>query len=255
MRRLARSLVPLALLFSTPAFAQVNAEALRSTLKKNPRFLWLEGALAGRAGNTQTMTFNGSVFGAVAHGPHLFFAKATADYGQARSTTTVARWLAHARYNYRVNALLALEALGQVQHDRFRRIEVRDLYGAGLRFSFFNTNDFELFAGTTYIFEHEVIEGVQGSSGSNEVWNRSSNYIGFNGKMAALVDANAVTYIQPRWDRPADVRVLSEAYLTVTITKVLSARVSGSLWFDSDPPSGVRSFDAEIKNSLLVKLD
>lgn len=238
----------------SPARAQVNAEALRSTLKKNPSFLWLEGALAGRAGNTKTMTFTGSIFGGLTKEPHLAFLRASADYGEASGATTVARWLAHARYNYRVNALVALEALAQAQHDRFRRLEVRDLYGGGLRFSLYNENDAELFAGTTYLFEHETLNSVPGSPLTNDVWHRSSNYLGYNVKVASMVESNAVTYVQPRWDKPSDFRVLSEAFLTVTITKILAARVGGSFWYDSDPPFGVGRFDAEIKNSLIVKL-
>jgi hypothetical protein len=163
--------------------------------------------------------------------------------------------MAHARYNYRLTKLVSLEALAQVQHDRFRRITVRDLYGAGLRFNIVNEEELEVFAGTTYLIEHEVIGDVPGSPRSNELWNRSSTYAGLNTKLAPLVDASSVTYFQPRFDRPSDFRLLSESFVAVTITKRLSARVSGTFWYDNDPPFGVRTYDAEIKNSLIVKLD
>jgi len=250
-----KALVLAAIFWTSASSAQVNAEALRSTLRRNPRFLWLEGALVGRAGNTQTMTFAGSIFGGITSEPHLFFTRVSADYGEARGATNVARWLAHARYNYRLTPGLAFEALLQVQHDRFRRIAVRDLYGAGIRYSFVNEEHVEAFAGTTYLLEHETIEAVPASPGSNDVWHRSSSYLGFNTRLAPLVDASGVSYVQPRWDRPSDFRVLSEAFVTVTITKRLSARVSGSVWFDHEPPAGVRRYDAEIKNSLVVKLE
>src|SRR3954470_16187320 len=135
---------------SSVARAQVNDEELRRTLKEHPTFLWLDGALVGRAGNTETTTFSGSIFGGVTRDPHLFFAKASADYGQGAGVTNVARWLIHARYNYRLSSLLALEALSQAQHDRFRRLAVRDLYGAGLRFVPYEDDEVELFFGTTY---------------------------------------------------------------------------------------------------------
>lgn len=241
-------------LVSATAFAQVNAEALRSSIRDNPRFLWLEGALVGRAGNTQTATFAGSAFGGLTHQRHLAFSRLSADYGQARSTVTVARWMAHARYNYRLTDVVALEALSQVQHDRFRRIAVRDLYGAGLRFTVAEEEELEAFVGTTYLFEHEIIEAVPGSVSTNEVWQRSSNYVGLNLRFAPLVDASSVTYFQPRFDRPLDFRVLSESYVSFAITKLLSARVSASVWYDNRPPFDVRSYDVEIKNSLVVKL-
>lgn len=236
------------------ARAQVNAEALRSSLQKTPKFLWLEGSLVGRSGNTQTMTFAASAFGGVTHDRHLLFSRLSADYGQASGETTVARWMGHLRYNYRFTDVVAGEALTQVQHDRFRRLAVRDLYGVGLRFEPYHEEDLEIFFGTTYLFEHEVLEPVPGSPQSNDVWHRSSDYAGFNMHAASLVDLSTVTYVQPRFDRPLDFRILSETLVTFTITKVLAARVSGSVWYDNRPPFGVRPYDMEIKNSLVVKL-
>lgn len=242
------------LLVALPANAQVNAEALRSTLRKNPNFLWLEGALVGRSGNTETMTFAASAFGGLTSEPHLFFTRLSADYGQARGNTTVARWMAHARYNYRLSSVVALEALTQVQHDRFRRIAVRDLYGAGLRFDLLRYEDLEVFAGTTYLFEHEVVESVPGSPTYKDFWHRSSNYGGVNLRIDPLVELSSVVYAQPRFDRPLDFRVLSETLVSFTISKLLSARVSATLWYDNRPPFGVRTYDLEVKNSLVVKL-
>ncbi|MBN9161402.1 MAG: DUF481 domain-containing protein [Myxococcales bacterium] len=234
----AASLAIIVTTLSSTSSAQVNAEALRSTLKKNPTFLWLEGALVGRVGNTETMSFAGSA----------------ADYGHARGETTVARWTAHARYNYRLRNPIAIEALAQVQHDRFRRLAVRDLYGAGLRFELEGADDLEVFAGTTYLFEHEVLESIPGSPTANDIWHRSSNYAGANLHVAPLVDVSTVTYLQPRFDRPLDFRVLSDSYVSFKITSILSARISASVWYDNRPPAGVRSYDVEIKNSLVVKL-
>jgi hypothetical protein len=239
---------------SSVARAQVNAEALRSTLKQHPTFLWLDGALVGRAGNTETTTFSGSLFGGATDDPHLFFAKASGDYGHATGSTNVARWTIHARYNYRLSSLLALEALTQAQHDRFRRLAVRDLYGAGLRFVPYEDDELELFFGTTYVLEHEIISATEEEPLSNDIWHRSSDYLGANWQVTPIVVASTVTYVQPRFDRPADFRILHESFLSVTITKRLAARVSGSIWYDSEPPTGVKTYDLEIKNSLEVKL-
>jgi len=258
-RKLARGIAAawvaaIIVLVAAPARAQVNAEALRSTLRTNPNFLWLEGALVGRTGNTETMTFSASAFGGLTSEPHLFFSRLSADYGLARGTTTVARWMAHARYNYRLTSFVALETLAQVQHDSFRRLAVRDLYGAGLRFDFLRVDEVELFAGTTYLFEHEVLESVPGSTGYKDFWHRSSNYVGVNMRVAPLVELSSVSYAQPRFDRPLDFRILSETLVSFAISKLLSARVSATVWYDNRPPFGVRTYDVEIKNSLVVKL-
>ncbi len=240
------------------ASAQVNAEALRTTLKANPKILSIEGALVGHAGNTQTLTFSGSVFGGIHYGHSVFFAKASADYGAAMDVTNVARWMTHGRYNYEFTERFALEVFAQAQHDRFRRIEVRDLYGVGVRHAFYSDTDSDIFVGTSYMLEHESISTLAnggGIGGENNVWNRNSTYLGLNSKISPLVDGATTTYIQPRFDRPKDYRVLSESWLSVQITKVLSAKVSGSLWYDSEPPIGVKTFDLEVKNGLIVKLN
>lgn len=254
-KRVVGCLLTLGLVLSErEAVAQVNAEALRSTLRANPRFLWLDAGLAGRTGNTRTLTFSGSAFGGLTAGNHLGFSRLSADYGEAAGKTTVARWMVHARYNYRASELVALEALAQVQHDRYRRIGVRDLYGGGLRFNILNEEALEVFAGTTYLFEHEVIVSQGPFAGENNSWHRSSSYAGVNLRAAPTVDLSSVTYFQPRFDRPADFRALSETFVSFTITKVLSARVSGTLWYDNDPPQGVKTYDLEVKNTLTIKL-
>lgn len=256
-RRIALTLAFVTTVLAAPdAGAQVNAEALRTTLKANPRFLWLEGALVGHAGNTSTLTFSGSVFGGIVYGHNVIFVKASADYGQAMSTTNVARWNTHARYNYNLTEDFAFEGFVQVQHDRFRRIEVRDLYGLGVRYSFYRDKDNDVFAGTTYMLEHETIDSLADGTGAEKnVWNRNSTYFGINAKITALLDASSVTYIQPRLDRPSDFRVMSESWMSAQITKRLAVKVTGTFWYDNDPPLGVKQYDLEIKNSLALKLD
>ena len=253
-RRLSVVLLSTALMLPVrSSSAQVNAEALRSTLRDNPTFLFLDASLVGHAGNTQTMAVSGALFGAVTKAPHLFFAKASADYGEASSETNISRWLVHARYNYDLNQSVAVEALAQGQHDSFRRLTVRDLYGAGFRFNVHEEEELDVFCGTTYLFEHEVLNAVEGSPSSSDTFHRSSNYIGLNARISDRVVASSVAYFQPRFDRPKDFRVLSESYITVTITKRLAASVSASLWYDNEPPFGVKTYDVEVKNSLSLK--
>jgi hypothetical protein len=253
--RIASVIVALFVFFVAPtASAQVNAEALRSTLRANPRFLWLQSALNGNAGNTNTITYSGAAFGGLTALPHLAFARASADFGAASGVTNLAKLMAHARYNYDVSERVALEALAQVQRDRFRRLSLRDLYGAGLRFSLYETKDDEVFCGTTYLLEHEIVGDTQGSPGTNNIWHRSSDYFGVNLNVSPIVTASTVIYAQPRFDRPLDFRILSDTVVAFTITKLLSAGVSGTVWYDNRPPADVHTYDLAIKNSLIFKL-
>jgi Protein of unknown function, DUF481 len=236
------------------ANAQVNAETLRVALRDNPTFLWLDGSLETRAGNSQGATLAASAFGGVTRPPHLFFGKAAADYATTKENTLiVARSLLHIRYNYETTPFLYLEVLAQVQHDHFRRLAVRDLYGTGLRFNIVRTDPFEVFAGSTIILEQQVISPLAPYAGQSDLWARSSNYAGINAALATFVELNMVTYVQPRLDRPKDFRVLHETIVTLAITKRLAAKISANVTYDREPPGGVLPADLQLKNSLAVK--
>lgn len=242
-----------ALLGGGPARAQVNAEALRSALRDHPTFASIDASLVGRAGNTRNSAFSGALFAGVTSDPHVAFAKASADYGQAAGKTTVARWVMHARYNYWMTSRVAMEVLGQAQHDRFRRLLVRDLYGSGLRWMIVEQEDLELIAGTTYLVEHEALNAIETSPGSSSVVHRSSSYFAINAHVNTLVDASTVTYMQPRFDHPSDYHVLHESFVTVALSTLLAVKISATFWYDSDPPLSVGPFDLEVKNSLQLR--
>lgn len=242
------------LAFDEDARAQVNAEALRLTLRKNPTFLWLDASLVTRAGNTEGTTLSASSFGGITRPPHLFFGKASADYATTTdSVLTVARSLLHLRYNYEATPLVYLELLAQVQHDHFRRLAVRDLYGTGLRFNVVRGDEFEIFLGSTIVLEQEAISSTAAYPAESDVRARSSDYAGTNIALGGVGELNMVTYVQPRLDRPKDYRILHETLVTLTITKRLAAKIGASLVYDREPPRGVLPADLEVKNSLAVK--
>ena len=255
-RKLIAGAVVVALLTVAPhwARAQINAETLRSQLRKTPTFLQLEGAIDSRTGNAPGFSISAGAFGGITRPPHLFFAKATADYG----TTTgqqliVAKSLLHLRYNYETTKFLYLELLAQVQHDHFRRIAVRDLYGTGLRFNWIREKDFELFHGNTILLEQQRISALDPYPSESAVNARSSNYLGVNLNFWDVGALTTATYLQPRLIRPKDFRVLSETNVSFDINKRLSAIFSFNITYDSVPPGGVLPLDVELKNSLAVK--
>ena len=121
------------------------------------------------------------------------------------SSTLVGKNL-HLRYNYFTTPLLYLEVLAQVQHDTFRRIAVRDLYGTGLRFNWIREKHFEMFSGTTVLLEQQAISASDPYPRSSNLCARSSNYAGVNIGFEGVGNLTTVTYLQPRLDRPKDYR-------------------------------------------------
>lgn len=237
-----------------PADAQVNAEALRSQLKRTPRFVWLDGSLVTRAGNVSGSVAGASIFTGITHERHVVFSRAQGDYTEFDGEAQVARYTVHARYGYTVLPWLMPEALWQVQHDRFRRLLFREVQGLGPRFVLVQERELELFWAVTYLLESEVLAAEGSDPRRFDVWHRASTYAGANVEVTPGATLSTVTYLQPRIDDASDYRILHETWLTVDVTKVLALRLGVSFRYDHDPPSGVKPGDLEVKNSLVFKL-
>lgn len=242
-------------LVPSSAAAQVNAEAIRSQLAKDTQLATVDASLVTRAGNTQGTTFGGGVLAAIVKRRHLAFGRAQADYANAQGETTVSRAFAHARYNYTLIEQLALEGFAQLQSDRFRRLAFREVLGAGPRWEIVRRNHFELFAATAYMLENEVLLASTGPPDPRreDFYHRSSSYFGVNYVIDEKSQITAVTYLQPRFDRPKDFRVLHESALILGVTKLLAVKLGMTFRYDSEPPIAVEPMDIEIKNSLQLR--
>ena len=58
---------------------------------------------------------------------------------------------------------------------------------------------------------------------------------------------------QLRFDDPSDFRVLHDSFVSFTITKMLAARISWTIYTQSVPPPDVKPYDVEVKNTLALK--
>jgi hypothetical protein len=242
------------------AHAQVNAEAIRSELAKDSMTAAVDASLVTRAGNTEGTTFGGGVSGAIVKRRHLAFARVQADYANAIGETTVSRAFAHVRYNYTLIEQLAMEAYGQLQSDRFRRLGLREVAGVGPRWEILHDNEIEIFAATSFMFENELllaysdpVTGVRIDGRHQDLYYRSSSYVGINYVIDAKSQITAVAYFQPRFDRPQDFRILHEGAAILGITKLLAVKLSVTYRYDSEPPVAVKSSDIEVKNSLMLR--
>lgn len=242
-------------LLAGAARAQVNAEAIRSQMAKDGAFAALDASLVTRVGNTEGTTFGGSILGGFVKWRHLGFAKAQADYANAQGATTVSRAFIHARYNHLLTREIALEAFGQVQTDRFRRLSLRSVGGFGPRFNVVHQNHLEVFVATAYMIENEVLLASSDPQDRrhDDLFHRSSSYAGVNLVIDDRSQFTTVTYFQPRWDLPSDFRILHESALILAVGKYLSLKVGAIFRYDNEPPVGVKRYDLEVKNSLMLR--
>jgi len=236
---------------TSTARAQVNTEPLRKRINAIGYSLVIEGSVTGSTGNTEGIQAGGGVAAGFATKPHLLFGYVRGDYSRFNHTTSVAKAFAHVRYNYEFTEWLWGELFAQMQSDEFQRLKLRTLFGVGPRFRVLHADTFDVYAGTAYMIERNVIAVAPGASDANEiVLARLSNYVTAHWDIDTRVVLATTLYVQPQISDFSNTRVLSENVFGFKVTKVLTASISGTVRYDSAPPSDVKTTDTEIKNSL-----
>jgi hypothetical protein len=270
-RGIALAILTGGLLSSGGARAQVNTETLRKRIKAVGYSIILEESVTGDLGNTQGISLGSGAGGGWASDPHLIFAYARFDYTKYSGTTSVNKTFAHVRYNYEFAPWIWGEAFAQLQSDEFQRLDLRNLFGVGPRMRLFRATDntkqenrdvktptqtFEMFVGTAYMFERDVITAQVGSTGPEnqniQIWHRWSNYVTLQWQIDPRAIISTTMYVQPAFNEFSNVRLLNESILTFSLTKLFAAGITATIRYDSQPPSGVEPTDIEIKNTLSV---
>lgn len=236
------------------AMAQVNVERVRSDLKKSPAMASVEGSFTGRTGNVESLVVGAAAMGAARVGRHGFFGSTQADYVRFGQQTRVSKSFIHLRYNYALFEWLYPEAFVQQQQDKFQRLKLRELLGAGPRFIVADAEDFRVAAGTAYMLEYERISVAEGAPDpATTTAHRLSSYVSTAWLPDSRVRLTSTLYAQPRFDAPRDFRVLFETALTTDISKRLAVKVLVSIRYDNRPPTEVKTTDAEVKNAFELK--
>jgi putative salt-induced outer membrane protein YdiY len=236
------------------ATAQINVERLRSDLKKTPATATVQGSFTGRTGNSESVSVGAGAMGGAHAGRHGFFGSTQADYARFDKQTAVSKSFVHLRYDYALLDWLHPEAFVQQQQDKFQRLQLRELVGAGLRFIVADEEDLRLAIGTAYMLEYERISVAEGAADRpTTLAHRLSSYASTTWAPDSRVRMTGTLYAQPRLDKLEDCRVLFEAALTTDVTKRLAVTLLMTVRYDSEPPTTVKTTDAEVKNAFVLK--
>jgi hypothetical protein len=238
-----------------PAWGQVNIETLRGDLREKPAKAQLEGSFAGRLGNVDGVVAGGGANGAARSGNHRFYASTSGDYTRFGHQTKVSKSFVHLRYNYvLLHDWLLGEIFVQQQHDKFQRLLLRELLGAGPRFVLADEEDLRLACGTSWMLEYERIAVATGAPDNPQILaHRWNNYLSAMVRPDDRVRAIATIYVQPRFDHFSDIRMLLEAAVQTDVTKVFGLKVLATIRHDTQPPTEVKRTDIEVKNAIVVK--
>jgi hypothetical protein len=236
----------------------VNVAKQLRDIEKGGLFGDIEASLDWRTGNTRLLSVHGEMALFYSRWPHLVFVSAAAAYARegAEDETYIHRFFEHLRYRIGVIEWLGLEAFGQHDYNRFRRLEVRALGGAGLRFSFDLFDDtFFVAWGASYMYEYaEAGRGDHPDSGTVEHNHRFNNYLSLVLAPLERVTVDSTLYVQPRFDDFSDLLLLSESGLHVDVLSWLNIRISYTFFLDTRPFHGVHDHDSTLKTTVGVSL-
>ena len=254
MKSLSPAAVLALILFPAPAFAQVNTEAMRGDADRQGWSGRVEARFTGSTGNSEGIVAGGSGRVQFLREAHLGFVHAAGSYTRLNQTTSVERSLVHGRYNYELAPWVWAEAFVQLEHDAFRRLTNRELLGIGPRFRVVDRKDIDVFVGTSYLAEWENLDRAHADSGDSLAFaHRWNNYVKVSAQGTERLELGATVYLQPRFDKLSDFRLLAESFLEVGITDVVSVKLSATLRHDSEPPVQVKTTDFALTNAFVAK--
>jgi hypothetical protein len=245
-------LVLFALTLSSGVHAQVNVEPLRQQVTARKFGARIAASTDAYAGNTQGVIFGGSALLGGRTERNFGYLDVSGDYNRVGGVISVAKWFAHLRHNFELGPGKWWEEYAQIESDRFRRVQLRELFGVGPRIAIIHSDPFELFLGSSYMVEHTELDSGDPDPRGQGTFERWSNYFAVTLKPDARILISSVNYVQPRIDDFSDYKVLSVSGVAFTITKHLQSHIDATARYESVTPSDVRHADLELKSSLEV---
>ena len=255
------------------AHAQMNVEALATTVEEAGLHGTAAALLSLEVGNVQMVDVSGDVSlvystahpDAPSEAAGFWFRDRLLSYGNAGFKQTTDAPIAnrahiHIRYTRMQWTKIGGEVFTQVQYDEFRLLERRVLGGAGARFVLAGFPHFSSWFGTGYFVEEEQREippedqPPMGPDPLHMLNHRWSNYLTLMATQEShqLSFINAL-YVQPRLDNPADIQILNELTMQVQLAEHFSFTLGVSVHFDSRAPRSVSEFDVALKNGITAQ--
>ncbi len=182
----------------------------------------------------------------------LFYLILNGKYGTRGKDNFINNGFGHFRWTHMWLSWLGTELFTQIQYNEFIRLRQRFLAGGGFRADVIEEDYAEVHLGTTYMLEFENLDvpddGVDEPQTLNHRW---SNYLSIKLYLSEPnVSLVETIYIQPRFDDFADIRVISEAELQISLGSNFSFAIGLSIRFDNRPPAEVEKLDTTLTNRI-----
>jgi hypothetical protein len=173
------------------------------------------------------------------------FVTANARHAEQGTRRFLGQAFAHVRWIAMAWRRLGSDVFAQVQFDDFLRLRRRVLLGVGARVVLVHHPRVRVWGGTGAMFEHERIRVDEGAP--DPTTTSTARWTSYLAIRLSFADARLLlqntTYVQPRFDRLADLRVLDELQVLSVVTPQLALGITFSTWFDRRPPTSVDTTD------------
>lgn len=254
-----------------PALAQVNVEVLRPNLFRAGWSGGLDASFAVSRGNVELLDVGGAgrvqyqtlypvappeegAEPAVPFFRQRVFLTTNGRFAERAGAAFINQEYTHLRWTGMWHPRVGSDVFVQQQLNEFQRLRVRALAGAGARVEIVHHPVFLAWAGSAYMIEFERIAVQPGAPDDPETLaHRVTNYLtlrlaAYGGKLLAQ---NTV-YYQPRIGDVGDFRLLEELEVVARVDEVLGLGASLSVLHDSRPPTGVRTTDLRLVNTVKI---
>jgi len=257
-----------AALLASPARGQVNTDPLRPGPVRpglgggfDASFVKLGGNVdlldVGVGGRIQTTIFYPSREGNSPEAPYvrqLVVLMGNFHYTARASQPFLNQGLMHGRWMRMWHRRVGTTLFVQHQFNEFQRLRVRSIWGTSVAVQIVHLPGFNVSAGSGYMFEYNRISVFPGAPDAPLTFeHRWSNFIGvranlFGGKL--LLQSS--TYVQPRFDRLSDFRLLEEVEGLAKLNDALGFGATFSVLHDNAPPTGVKPTDTRVSSNVRV---
>jgi hypothetical protein len=214
----------------------------------------LDAKLNWRTGNNPIIDIGGAGSLLVRRGRLLGLVVARGEYGFGRGLTLTEKTFEHLRARVFIDCRWRWEAFAQHEFDRFRRLSLRTLAGTGPALQLLGQPDATVTIGASYLIEYERLDRRDGTAdaGERSVDHRGSVYATASETITPTVTMVETVYVQPRLDRPADLRVFGEISVQAKLSARVALRNSFTVAYDATPPEGVSRDDTALEVALAV---
>ncbi len=146
----------------------------------------------------------------------------------------------------------ASEYFVQIRRDKFKSIQQRKLFGAGLRYRIMYSDTYgKLFLGLAVM--DEQIDYIAEEPDPDEHNYRMSSYISYKVPVNEVFDLGYLGYYQPKIDNGSDYITASIMEMTIHLTKTFDLSYMIEFDYDTKPAFGVQKRDLTQKLSFIYR--